>query len=102
MPGFLFVEGFEGDMYMQDWAFLIEHPPSGKKLLFDLGLKRRLAAYSEETKRLFETWPGEADNSVKDALSNAGISLEAIETIIYSHLHLCVEAPRTESWACAS
>ena len=91
MPGFLFVEGFEGDMFMQDWAFLIEHPSTGKKVLFDLGLKKRLAAYSEETKRLFETWPGEAETSVKDALLNGGIPLSAIDTVIYSHLHLCVD-----------
>lgn len=39
MPGFLFVQDFEGEMYMPNYCFHMEHP-SGRRVLFDLGLRK--------------------------------------------------------------
>lgn len=39
MPGKLFVKGFEGDMDMRDWAFLIEGA-NGQCAVWDLGLRK--------------------------------------------------------------
>jgi hypothetical protein len=38
MPGFLFVQGYKGDMHLEDYSFLIEHPK--ERILFDLGLRK--------------------------------------------------------------
>jgi hypothetical protein len=40
MPGFLFVQDYEGEMVLSDYSFLIQHPSNGRKVLFDLGLRK--------------------------------------------------------------
>lgn len=45
MPAFMFVQDYKGDMLLTDYSFLIEHRPSGRRVLFDLGL-RKVSLYS--------------------------------------------------------
>lgn len=40
MPAFMFVQGYKGDMLLTDYSFLIEHRRSGRRVLFDLGLRK--------------------------------------------------------------
>lgn len=40
MPAFLLVQDYEGDMLLTDYSFLIEHKGSGRRVLFDLGLRK--------------------------------------------------------------
>lgn len=40
MPAFMFCQDYKGDMLLTDYSFLIEHPSSGRRVLFDLGLRK--------------------------------------------------------------
>ncbi|RFU72861.1 metallo-beta-lactamase superfamily [Trichoderma arundinaceum] len=70
------------------FSFFIQHP-SGKRLLFDLGVRKDWHNLSPTTaQRLAEAgWKAEVSQDVPEILQENGISLESIETVIWSHWH---------------
>ncbi|KAI4136400.1 MAG: hypothetical protein L6R39_007807, partial [Caloplaca ligustica] len=70
------------------YSFLIEHP-NGKKLLFDLGVRKdweNLSARTTENIRK-QGWSITVEKGVADILKDQGIDPESINAIIWSHFH---------------
>merc|ERR1711939_336883 len=70
-------------------AFLIEHPASGKKVMFDLGVRKdywNLPASMQ--KRLGFVVPAlRVDKDVTEILQEKGLELDEISSVIWSHYH---------------
>lgn len=45
-------------------------------------------AYPEKTKKMFAEWPGKAPTSPRDLLEEAGIPIDTVDEVIFSHTHL--------------
>ena len=82
------VAGFEA-LNLTSICFLIEHPGSGKKMLFDCGARKDFENYPPTIKaRLNGIIKGiEIEADVNDILVEAGIPLESLDVIIWSHWH---------------
>ncbi|KAL2813845.1 beta-lactamase-like protein [Aspergillus granulosus] len=70
------------------YSFFIEHP-SGRKVLFDLGLRKDWWNLTPSTGHFLETagWKLEASKNVSDILQENNEPLAAIEAVIWSHHH---------------
>ncbi|KAK9893728.1 hypothetical protein P389DRAFT_174556 [Cystobasidium minutum MCA 4210] len=86
MPAFMFCQDYKGDMLLTDYSFLIEHPSSGRRVLFDLGLRKDLK-YPSKLDKMFSIWKCTAPSSPQEILRNNGIDLESVDTVIFSHTH---------------
>lgn len=80
--------GFE-TLNLTSVCFLLEHPGLNKRVLFDCGARKDFENYSPFVKaRLNAIVKGikiEAD--VNDILVDAGIGLDSIDSIVWSHWH---------------
>ena len=72
-----------------DIAFLIEHEPSGKKVMFDLGCRKDYWNLPPViSNRLGNVIPSlKVKQDVSEILEEKGIALDAISSIIWSHYH---------------
>ncbi|KAJ7118808.1 hypothetical protein C8R44DRAFT_625159 [Mycena epipterygia] len=70
-------------------AFLVEHGPSKKRLMFDLGMRRDPLNFPPSVSSLFQSGMYSADPfaDITVLLEEGGIPLNSIETIIWSHSH---------------
>jgi glyoxylase-like metal-dependent hydrolase (beta-lactamase superfamily II) len=70
------------------YSFIIQHP-SGRKILFDLGLRKDWWNLTPATSNFLKTagWKLEVTKNVSDILRENGESLEDIEAVIWSHHH---------------
>ncbi|KAF2012448.1 Metallo-hydrolase/oxidoreductase [Aaosphaeria arxii CBS 175.79] len=70
------------------FSFLIEHP-SGRKLVWDLGIRKDHQNYSKKIADYIPTtkYDIQVDKNVVDILQEQGISPEEIEAVIWSHWH---------------
>ncbi|KAH8695628.1 beta-lactamase-like protein [Talaromyces proteolyticus] len=70
-------------------AFLVEHKPSGKKIMFDLGIRKDYWNYPAILqKRLSEVIPAlRVEKDVTEILKENGIQLDEISTVVWSHYH---------------
>ncbi|KAL3473164.1 beta-lactamase-like protein [Aspergillus californicus] len=72
-------------------AFLITHPETGRKVLFDAGARKDYWNYSPFTADRFAKGVNvkglKIDMGVHDVLSSAGIDLDSLEAVIWSHWH---------------
>ncbi|PYH90715.1 hypothetical protein BO71DRAFT_486897 [Aspergillus ellipticus CBS 707.79] len=72
------------------YSFLIEHKPSGKRLVFDLGVRKDWKNYAKPLlDNLLSTGAFTLDikKNVADILTDHGVSLDTIDGIIWSHTH---------------
>ncbi|QRW07224.1 metallo-beta-lactamase superfamily domain-containing protein [Ceratobasidium sp. AG-Ba] len=71
------------------FGFLIEHEPSGKKLLFDLGVPKnwRNGPPAITNRIIGNKWQVDVEKDVSDILAENGVPLESINSIIWSHYH---------------
>ncbi|KAG7149971.1 Cytochrome monooxygenase mpaDE like protein [Verticillium longisporum] len=69
-------------------SFLIEHP-SGRKLVWDLGIRKDYANYAPTIAGYIPTtgYKIEVSKSVADILEENGIAAKEIEAVIWSHWH---------------
>lgn len=114
MPAFMFVQDYKGDMLLTDYSFLIEHQSSGRRVLFDLGLRKVRTSltvipfcaskhrsqlkfsgpdlqdlkYPSKLDKMFKVWKCTAPSSPPEILRSNGVNLESIDTVIFSHTHL--------------
>ena len=84
------IKGFD-NFNAGTWAFLIEHP-TGRKLLYDLGLRKdwwKLAPTSGLQKLIDSSAAKEIQvaKNIADILRENGIQLEDVEALIWSHSH---------------
>lgn len=81
--------GFEVFKDGPSFAFLIEHGPSGKKILFDLGLRKRFRELPPAIKHFLETagWDVRVEKDVADILEEGGIPPSDIDAVVWSHYH---------------
>ncbi|KAJ0423030.1 beta-lactamase-like protein [Aspergillus carlsbadensis] len=70
------------------YSFLIAHP-SGRKILFDLGLRKDWWNLTPATNKFLKSagWKLEVEKNVSDILRENGEDLDAIEAVIWSHHH---------------
>ncbi|KAL2825380.1 beta-lactamase-like protein [Aspergillus pseudoustus] len=70
------------------YSFLIQHP-TGRKVLFDLGLRKDWWNLTPSTAHFLRTsgWKLEAAKNVSEILQGNGESLSAVEAVIWSHHH---------------
>lgn len=82
------IKGYE-ELSVPSYSFLIEHP-SGRKLLFDLGIRKDWENLSPTILGLMEKLgPAKAEvkKDVREQLEEHGVSGSSIEGIIWSHWH---------------
>ncbi|KAI3397303.1 hypothetical protein diail_11035 [Diaporthe ilicicola] len=82
------IRGFD-TLSAPSYSFLIEHP-SGRKLLFDLGVRKDWENFSPFTLNMIEsTGPAKLDvkKGVREQLEDHGVHGSSIEGIIWSHWH---------------
>ncbi|KIK54098.1 hypothetical protein GYMLUDRAFT_63408 [Collybiopsis luxurians FD-317 M1] len=75
-------------LYIAVYAFLIEHP-NGRRMMFDLGLRKDLSGYSPVLQRLLREgkFDMKVEADITEQLKAGGISLEQVDTVIWSHTH---------------
>ncbi|KAL8941406.1 MAG: hypothetical protein Q9216_002251 [Gyalolechia sp. 2 TL-2023] len=71
------------------FSFLIEHPSTDVKLLFDLGVRKDWENLpARMTDRIKEgRWSVTVEKGVADILKDGGVNLDSINAIIWSHFH---------------
>lgn len=88
IPCSLFMEpSYKGLEYMDcpAFSFLIEHQSSGRKLLFDLGVRKDLEnGPATIVKRINDGgWSVKAEKGVAEILKDGGVALKDVEAIIW-------------------
>lgn len=70
------------------FSFLVQHP-SGRRLVFDLGIRKDWQAYPPQLQRRFRDGGYSFDirANVADLLTEHNIPLESVEAVIWSHWH---------------
>lgn len=69
-------------------SFLIQHPSSGKKIVFDLGIRKNLDDYPADIQPHLRTrQPLHTVPDVCDSLRKGGLYPSDIDTVILSHVH---------------
>ncbi|KAL4937753.1 hypothetical protein BDV06DRAFT_226655 [Aspergillus oleicola] len=72
-------------------AFLITHPRTGKKVLFDAGARKDYWNYSPFTAEKFAKGVNvkglRIDRGVDEVLVKAGVELDSLDAVIWSHWH---------------
>ncbi|TLS23908.1 hypothetical protein PpBr36_09107 [Pyricularia pennisetigena] len=84
------VPGFEKLPTLPSFSFLIEHPPSGRKLVFDLGIRKDFeTGYSRKISEYIPTtnYDIRVEKDVVEILEEGGVDPRGIEAVIWSHWH---------------
>ncbi|KAJ9612308.1 hypothetical protein H2200_003905 [Cladophialophora chaetospira] len=70
-------------------AFLIEHEPTGRKMMFDLGVRKDYWNYAAILQKRIGTVISSlrVDKNVSDILVENGVELDSISSVIWSHYH---------------
>jgi glyoxylase-like metal-dependent hydrolase (beta-lactamase superfamily II) len=83
-----FVEGMAGDVDLQVWAFLIQHPKG--TVLFDTGMHPAIRESARDhiggVADLFRITYG-GDDDIRAQLTKAGVDPASIDRVVCSHLH---------------
>lgn len=72
-----------GDLKAPAYVFLIEHEKTGRKVVFDLGIRREIEHYAPsvlEYHKAFTIIPG---LDVSELLRDNGVALDSIEAVIW-------------------
>ncbi|KAG8631915.1 hypothetical protein KVT40_001055 [Elsinoe batatas] len=82
------VPGLETFKTCPSLSFLIEHP-SGRKLVWDLGIRKDWQNYSPSIAAYLPTtkYKIQVEKNVADILRDGGVELETIEAVVWSHWH---------------
>ena len=82
------IKGFETLKDFPAFSFLIEHP-SGRKILFDLGIRKDWNNYAGPITDAFRErgWIVTTEKGVEEVLEEHGVRRGEIEAIVWSHWH---------------
>lgn len=73
---------------MPSMAFLIQHPSSGSKVVFDLSIRKDLTKYHPGLQKHLKTrHPLSSEDDVKSALALGNVDASDIDYVIMSHVH---------------
>ncbi|KAK7026512.1 hypothetical protein VNI00_015592 [Paramarasmius palmivorus] len=73
------------------YAFLIEHVSTGRRIMFDLGARKDMENFAPAVKERFLSLPGfniKVEQDVVQQLQEGDIHTQTIDTVIWSHTHL--------------
>ncbi|KAF5379601.1 hypothetical protein D9757_009210 [Collybiopsis confluens] len=92
LPAYLFVDPVKPGkekLYEPDYAFLVEHHASGRKIMFDLGPMKDFRKLSQAMRGMLSQAPFDirVNFDIVEQLQVGGISLSGIDTVIWSHSH---------------
>lgn len=74
------------DSLYPDYSFFIQHP-SGKTLMFDLGMRKDLESYPPRIQAEFPATKPSVRKSAGELLSEVGFDPKSLDFVVYSHLH---------------
>ncbi|KAF5379628.1 hypothetical protein D9757_009202 [Collybiopsis confluens] len=76
-------------LWSNDYAFLIEHPNTGQKVMFDLGPMKDFTKLAPAMQGLLAQAGFEmtVDADIAEQLDAGGVSLEQVHSVIWSHSH---------------
>jgi hypothetical protein len=79
------VEGFERLPEFPSWAFLVENPRSGEKLLFDLGVPKDWENFAPVVANRLKglDWVIEAEKNVVDVLGENGVTAGEVTSLVW-------------------
>ena len=85
------VEGFEGHASVPSLCFLLEHP-SGRKLVWDLGIRKDYTNYSPKIAEYIPTtgYTINAPKNLSEILEDGGVRLEEVEGVIWRYVPLAL------------
>ncbi|KAJ6584946.1 hypothetical protein B0H19DRAFT_403471 [Mycena capillaripes] len=72
------------------FAFLVEHVPTGRRIMFDLGLRKDIENAAPSIVELFKSDMGASmpvDRDITEQLVDNGVDLNSISAVIWSHAH---------------
>ncbi|RDW61492.1 hypothetical protein BP5796_11384 [Coleophoma crateriformis] len=69
------------------YSFLITHPSSNRKVVFDLGVRPDWQNLAPRVVRSVSQWTVKAEKGVKEILENEDIKTDEIEAVVWSHHH---------------
>ena len=82
----------DAKLRMPDAAFVIEHEPSGERLVFDLGCKCPVSDYPPAVKQGLANWDPQVDATVVDKLKQRGVDPASVKRVILSQCVGCVKS----------
>ncbi|KAJ6584952.1 hypothetical protein B0H19DRAFT_1249867 [Mycena capillaripes] len=70
-------------------AFLVEHVPTGRRVMFDLGLRKDIENAAPFVAEVFKSGRGvmPVDRDIVEQLADDGVNLNSISAVIWSHAH---------------
>ncbi|EJT98780.1 Metallo-hydrolase/oxidoreductase [Dacryopinax primogenitus] len=71
------------------FCFLVTHMPSGRRIMYDLGVRRDWKeAYPREVMLMArDMWAADAHAETAELLKQGGVDPESVDTIVFSHFH---------------
>lgn len=67
------------------FAFLVEHSTSGRRILFDLGIRKNYEEYPPVVREYHKAFQWETGPEVFELLKDGGLDLNTIEAIIWRY-----------------
>lgn len=79
------VDGFERLPEFPSWAFLVEHPTSGAKLLFDLGVPKDWENFAPVVSKRLNglDWVIKVEKNIVDVLEENHVSASEITSLVW-------------------
>lgn len=65
------------------FVFLVEHEKSGRRILFDLGIRKNFDEYTPFVREYHKMFQFEMGEEISDFLQDRGVALETIEAIVW-------------------
>ena len=86
-PKYKGIDVFTG---VPSFSFLIEHPPTGRKFLFDLGIRKDPENLPPRLVKIMEKggWSFTAEKNVVEILAEGGVDPEDINGIIWRYVRM--------------
>lgn len=76
-------EGPIKDLVAPGHSFLVEHPPTGRKIVFDLGIRKNREGHAPAMLKAAGSFETEVKKDVSEQLREGGVDLESIEAVIW-------------------
>lgn len=68
------------------YVFLVEHETSGRKIVFDLGIRKNAAEYAPVPKSYHKDFELTSGEEVFDFLQDRGVDLKTVEAIVWRYV----------------
>lgn len=73
------------------YSFLVEHSPTGRKIVFDLGLRKNREGHTPAMRKAVGVdYEATVDTDVAEQLREGGVDLESIEAVIWRFVSVLV------------